>query len=261
MSTGLADRYYAPAQIAEDFPEARRLRIDCGAASIFVSSEEILASAQSSDRFLIIAETPGAHAHPTDVLHRIAEMRQLPIEDRSHAFGTKNDIADSVVAVYERLPRSSWNALQEPPEGQLERGMGFEREASKVFLVAFDLGQRCAVARLRQEVELVLDGIDPMNLRENFGELRGYHVAGAGVSVVAEQPTRDRLTIDALHDEKRGTEHSRILGNPKNFGNRNVFFESGSNHHELVTAIGGDVVRAGIAPQDHRAPNSFAATL
>src|ERR1700722_14246279 len=114
MSTGLADRYYAPAQIAEDLPEARRFGIDGGAARIFVSAKKIFASAEPSDRFLIVAETPGTHAHPAEVLHRIAEMRQLPIEDRSHAFRTENDIADSVVAVYQRLPRSPRDALQEP---------------------------------------------------------------------------------------------------------------------------------------------------
>src|SRR5580692_9995991 len=155
MSTRLTDGDYAPAQIAEDLPEARSFRIDCGAAGFFVRAKEILASAESSDRFLIVAETPGPHAHPSDVLHRIAEMRQLPIEDRSHAFGTENDIADSVVAVHQRLSRGPGDALQEPSKSQLERRMRFEREASKVFLVALDLGQRCTVTRFRQEVELV----------------------------------------------------------------------------------------------------------
>ena len=97
-------------------------------------------------------------------------MRELPVEDRSHAFGNENDIADSVVAVHQRLPWSLWSPLQEPAKGNRRRTR-FECEASKAFFVTFDLGQRCVVARLRQEVELVFDGIDPINLRENFGEL------------------------------------------------------------------------------------------
>src|SRR5208282_6825388 len=150
---------YAPAQIAEDLPESSRFGIDGGATGFFVGVEKILAGAKPSDRFLIIAETPRSHAHPSDVLHGITEMRQLPIEDRSHAFGPKNNIADSIIAVYERVARRFRNALQEPSECQFERGMRFEREESKVFLVAADLGQRRVAARLRQEVELVLDGI------------------------------------------------------------------------------------------------------
>src|SRR5271169_6359347 len=120
--------------------------------------------------------------------------------------------------------------------------MRFEREASKVFLVAPDLGQRCAVAGLWQEVELMLDGIEPMNLRENFGELRGHRVARTSVRIVAEQPARNSFAIDAFHDEKRGTKYRWILRNPEHLGHRNVFLESCPNHHELVTAIGGDVV-------------------
>src|ERR1700688_2423338 len=114
MRTSLADGDYAPAQIAEDLPEARRFRIDIGAAGFFVSAEEILAGAEAADRLLIVAETPGAHAHPSDVLHRIAEMRQFPIENRAHAFGAKNYIADSVIAVHQRFSRSLRNPLQEP---------------------------------------------------------------------------------------------------------------------------------------------------
>src|SRR5208282_2463496 len=95
MGPGLADGDYAPAQIAEDLPESSRFGIDGGATGFLVGVEKILAGAKPSDRFLIIAETPCPHAHPSDVLHGIAEMRQLPIEDRSHAFGPKNNIADS----------------------------------------------------------------------------------------------------------------------------------------------------------------------
>ena len=72
MSTGLADGDYAPAQIAEDLPEARRFGIDGGAAGFFVSAKEVLASAESAHRLLIVAESPGSNAYPSDVLHRIA---------------------------------------------------------------------------------------------------------------------------------------------------------------------------------------------
>src|ERR1700722_20840674 len=68
MRTCLADGDYAPAQITEDLPEARRFRIDGSAAGFFVCAEEVLAGAEPADRFLIVAETPGAHAHPADVL-------------------------------------------------------------------------------------------------------------------------------------------------------------------------------------------------
>jgi len=78
VSTRLADSDYAPAQITEDLPEARGFRIDGGAAGFLVGAEEILARAEPADRLLIVSETPGAHAHPSDVLHRIAEMRQFP---------------------------------------------------------------------------------------------------------------------------------------------------------------------------------------
>src|ERR1035437_566625 len=261
MGAGLADGHYAPTQIAEDLPESSGFGINGDATGFFVGMEKILARAKPSDRLLIITEAPRPHAHPADILHGIAEMRQLPIEDRSHAFGAKDNIADSIVAVHERLAWRFRNALQKPSECQFEGGMRFEREESKGFFVAFDLAQRRVVARLRQEIELVFDGIDSMNLREDFGELRGHHFARAGVSVVAEQATRQSFTIDPLHDEKCGTENGRIFRNPEHLGNRDAFFEGGPDHHELVTATGGDIVGAGIAPQHHRAPTRFAAAL
>src|SRR5208283_4323357 len=261
MGASLTDGDYAPAEIAEDLPESRRFGIDGGAAGFFVGVEKILSRPKPSDRLLIVAETPRTHAHPSDVLHGIAEMRQLPIEDRSHAFGAKNNIADSIIAVYERLARHFRNAPQEPSECQFERGMRFEREEPKGFFVAFDLAQRRVVARLRQEVEFVFYGIDSMNPRENFGELRGHRFACACVSVIAEQAARQGFAIDPLHDEKRRTENRGIFRYPKHLGNWNAFFESGPNHHELVTATARDIVSARIAAQHHRATIRFAATL
>src|ERR1700691_2454676 len=158
MSAGLTDRDYAPAQIAEDLPEACCFGIDRLTAGSFVCAEEILASPEAARRLLIVAGPPGAHSHPSDVLHRIAEMGKFPIEDRAHTFGTENDIADSVVAVDQRFSRSLWNPLQEPSEGQFERGMWFEGEAPKVFLVAFDLGQRRVGARIPPEGVGGVDG-------------------------------------------------------------------------------------------------------
>src|ERR1700691_4294430 len=195
MSAGLTDRDYAPAQIAEDLPKACRFGIDGDPAGPFVCAEEILASPEPADRLLIVAESPGAHAHPSDVLHRIAEMGQFPIEYRAHAFGTENDVADSVVAVDQRFSRSLWNPLQEPSEGQFERGMWFEGEAPEAFLVAFDLRQRRVAAGLRKEVEVLLDAIDPMNLREDFCELREHPSTRAHVGVVTKEPARDSLAL------------------------------------------------------------------
>src|SRR6266852_459114 len=177
MSSGLADSNYSPAQIAEDFPEPRRFGIDGDSTRFLVGAKEILARGKAADRFLIVAESPRPHAHPSDVLHRIAQMSEFPIQNRAHALGSENHVADPVVAMNQRFSRSFWNSAEEPSESQLEGRMRFQSQRAVVFLVALDLGESGGVIGRSEKVELVFGGIDSMNLRENRGELRRHHFA------------------------------------------------------------------------------------
>src|SRR5258707_10101112 len=112
MGAGLADSNYSPTEIAEDFPEPSRFGIDGSSARFLVRAEEILTRGKSADRFPIIAEPPCPHAHPSDVLHRIAEMGEFPIQNRAHAFGSENHIADPIVAVHQRFSRGFPNSVK-----------------------------------------------------------------------------------------------------------------------------------------------------
>src|SRR5262245_1979374 len=69
----------APAQRAHHFPEHHTFRIDL-AAGFFVPCKQLFAGAKAADRLVDLAEAPGVDADPTEVLHGVADMRELPIQ-------------------------------------------------------------------------------------------------------------------------------------------------------------------------------------
>src|SRR5262249_32897485 len=104
MGLGLHDADDRPAQVAEHLPETHALRIDRAAAGVFVGGEKLFARADAADRLVVAAEAPGAYTQPAQILERVADVRELPVEDRAHAFGTEDDVADAIVAVHQRAP-------------------------------------------------------------------------------------------------------------------------------------------------------------
>src|SRR5262245_31113950 len=82
----LHDRHDAPAQVAEHLPPARDRGIDRIPAGALVGREEALALAEPAHGQRR-AEPPRAHAEPADVLHRIADVGQLPVDHGAQALG------------------------------------------------------------------------------------------------------------------------------------------------------------------------------
>src|SRR5213078_1015541 len=129
-----------PLPVPEHLPPARRGRVDGRAAGARVGGEELLALAEAADRLRVRAEAPRAHAEPAQVLHRIADVGELPVEDGAQALGTEDDVADAEVAVHEGLGARRGRRSREPAERQLERRVRIERDGAVELLVARELG-------------------------------------------------------------------------------------------------------------------------
>src|SRR5262249_9324065 len=211
MSSRLTDGYYTPSQIPEDFPESHRLGIDRMPARGFVGAEEILSNSEAAYRHRIIAKAPRSHAHPSEVFHRISKMRELPIENGANSFVAEYHVADSIVTVDQGSPRCPGDARKQPSERKLEGGMRLQRKSPKTVLVSENLGKRCVLSRLSQKIQLMLDWVDLVDSRENFGKLARHYRAGAGVIGVAEQSARDRLTLNQSHHKEGGAEHGFVF--------------------------------------------------
>src|ERR1039458_524312 len=96
-----AAAHQAPAQRSHHFPEHDRERIDA-AAGRFVTGEQFLTRAEAADRLVDLAEAPGIDADPSEVLHRVAKMRELPVQHGANAVGTDDEVAVPEIAVHQR---------------------------------------------------------------------------------------------------------------------------------------------------------------
>src|ERR1700710_1757118 len=94
-----AAAHHAPAQRAHHFPEVHARWVDA-AASRFIAGEQLLACAESADRIVELAKTPGVDADPAQILHRIAEVRELPVQHRTDAVGAYDEVAVAEIAMY-----------------------------------------------------------------------------------------------------------------------------------------------------------------
>src|ERR1700675_4970953 len=87
-----AAAHHAPAERAHDFPEFHAIRIGMTAGCL-ISRKQILARTETADRFINLAKAPGIDADPAEILHRVAEMRELPVQHRAPAVGADDQIA------------------------------------------------------------------------------------------------------------------------------------------------------------------------
>jgi len=97
--------------------------IDGGPARPFVGADELIDRAEAADGERR-AEAPGLHAQPAEILQRIPEMGELPVEHGADAVGTDDQVAVTEVAVDDALGRTRRPVVAEPTESQLEGRMG-----------------------------------------------------------------------------------------------------------------------------------------
>src|SRR5580700_11221316 len=128
-----AAAHHAPAQGAHHFPEFHSAWVGLAAARL-VAREQLLARAKAADRLVDLAETPGVDANPAQILHGIAEMRELPVQHRAHAVGPDDEIAMTEIAMHQRyFARRPGIVISEPAQRQLEDR---SRPAKPVILTA-----------------------------------------------------------------------------------------------------------------------------
>ena len=75
--------------------------VDRRAAGRLVAGPQVLALAEAADRLVDHAEAPGGGADPAQVLHRIADVGDLPVEHGAHAVRADDQVAVAKVAVHQ----------------------------------------------------------------------------------------------------------------------------------------------------------------
>ena len=158
-----------------------------------------------------------------DRLDRIAEVRELPVEDRTDALGPDDEVAVAEVAVHEARPVGGHRGrvLGEPAQRQLEDRV---RRAEPV-------DEGAVLRHLLERTEEVERGEGVEGGGVDAGELLAalFGEAGAGVRVlvVAQDAAGDGLALDAVHDEA-GPEVVRVLEEEANGGDGDAGFADGT---------------------------------
>src|ERR1019366_8522542 len=93
--------HHPPAHGAEHLPEQRVVAFHRRAAGRLIAGPEILALAEAADRLVDHAEAPGIGADPAQVLHRVADMGDLPVEHGADAVGADHQIAVPEIAMHQ----------------------------------------------------------------------------------------------------------------------------------------------------------------
>src|SRR2546421_1044952 len=115
---------HAPLQRAHRLPVAELGRVDVPTAAGPVRREQVVHGSESAHAPVGHAEAPRLHTQPAQVLHWVAEVRELPVEHRSDAVRTDDEVAVAEVAVHERRPRRiGRRMLGKPAQAELERGV------------------------------------------------------------------------------------------------------------------------------------------
>ena len=124
VCVGLEDADDPPLERAEHLPPVQRGPVDHLARRGLVGADELVDRPEPADPGLG-PEAPGAHAQPAEVLERIAEVGQLPVEDGAQPVGPDDEVAVAEVAVDDRVAGAGRGrpVPVEPPEPQLERGV------------------------------------------------------------------------------------------------------------------------------------------
>ena len=119
---GLHHADHAPAQRPGELPAAQLLGRDAYARVARVRVQQLLARAEPRRGQVGPREAPGGHAHPAEILDRVAEVRQLPVEHARDALAVDHQVAHPEVPVNERPARRRPVGAQRA-EGELEHRM------------------------------------------------------------------------------------------------------------------------------------------
>src|SRR5439155_24023496 len=81
MAVRLAHAADRPAEVAEDFPVRHRAAVHGPAARRLVGREELVRLSDAAEPQGVLPEAPRTHARPGQVLRRVADVGELPVED------------------------------------------------------------------------------------------------------------------------------------------------------------------------------------
>jgi hypothetical protein len=122
-------------------------------------------------------------------------MSELPVEDRPHARGIDDEIAETEIAMNQRWRRLGGSMIGDPAEGELEHRPGLAVGGIGLAQIGGLVGSAHHAQR-RQRRER--DGVEP---RQDAAELEGEARSQLRIWSITQNLARDGFAFDARHDE------------------------------------------------------------
>src|SRR5438105_10196573 len=101
MPVRLRDAADSPAKITEDFPVIQFAAVDVFAARFLISFQKFLDCPDAAETLCILAKAPRTNARPSQVLRRVADVSEFPIENPAQSIRTDHQVADTKIAVHQ----------------------------------------------------------------------------------------------------------------------------------------------------------------
>src|SRR2546426_12683569 len=125
MATRLRERADGPLEIPHHLPVGERLRGDVPPGELVVALEVGLQDTDAAERQIVSAEAPGAHTWPCEILGRVADVRELPVEHVLEAALAHHEVPDAEVAVANDGAVTLRRVSSCPGEPELDRRVRF----------------------------------------------------------------------------------------------------------------------------------------
>jgi hypothetical protein len=196
LTAEAADR---PPERAEYLPEPHAFGVDADARHGLVAREQVFARAEPAHGGLA-AEPPGVGADPAEIPHRIADVRELPVEHCVHAVRRHHEVAVAEVVVHQLHVRGVGQVVHQPAGRVVNHRLwGIQGLIALPGLVDESLGSDLVQVRA-QARGIEIDGVNAgEDLAALVGESRAQ-VLELGQPVDAGT---QGLAVEPLHDEAR----------------------------------------------------------
>ena len=185
---GLPAAEQGPSHRAVQLPPPLGGLVRGSAAAVGVARHQVGAGPETADRRRR-AEPPGLGAQPAQVLHRVAAVRELPVQHAAQPVLAHDEVAGPEIAVHQRVRRGRGPVLGEPPQADLQRGP----RLAEVLVQPGHLAERVDPGQVRDRI-----GVDPVDAGQDLPEAAREPGPHRGVRVVPQQPPRDRLPVQPL---------------------------------------------------------------
>ena len=171
---------------------------------------------------------PHLHTRPRQVLHRIPEVRQFPVEHRHQPIvGVHHEVAETEVAVHHPVRHCGGSVGGQPAQPEFDDRLGPAQTVVQGV-------NQCQGIVGSQPAETFVGGGDLPDVGERGGRLARQDLAGRLPPIVSQDHGSQGFTGDEVHRQRLPTHHRRVVGGGEHGGDPDPGASGDLNERRLV---------------------------